>query len=199
MLNHVRPRQTSWEYKPEEDAFVITALTKLYKGDQVFDSYGRKDNRRLFFCYGFVEDDNQDGNGCSPNTVPVAVLPRHMTSLDGLRDPHSCVRSSTRFSPLDAEEDCGFFYNRLVLNVMETEEAQEEKAGAVGPEAAKDGSFGSVLHERSRWVCANSSVFTSNLVVMNDCTFYDHSQSQYAFLSMCHDDAGTTTIFSVIS
>ena len=79
MLNHVRPRQTSWEYKPEEDAFVITALTKLYKGDQVFDSYGRKDNRRLFFCYGFVEDDNQDGNGCSPNTVPVAVLPRHMT------------------------------------------------------------------------------------------------------------------------
>ena len=48
-------------------------------------------------------------------------------------------------------------------------------------------------------VCANSSVFTSNLVVMNDCTFYDHSQSQYAFLSMCHDDAGTTTIFSVIS
>ena len=178
---------------------MITALTKLYKGDQVFDSYGRKDNRRLFFCYGFVEDDNQDGNGCSPNTVPVAVLPRHMTSLDGLRDPHSCVRSSTRFSPLDAEEDCGFFYNRLVLNVMENEEAQEEKAGAVGPEAAKDGSFGSVLHERSRWVCANSSVFTSNLVVMNDCTFYDHSQSQYAFLSMCHDDAGTTTIFSVIS
>ena len=85
------------------------------------------------------------------------------------------------------------------LNVMENEEAQEEKAGAVGPEAAKDGSFGSVLHERSRWVCANSSVFTSNLVVMNDCTFYDHSQSQYAFLSMCHDDAGTTTIFSVIS
>ena len=83
--------------------------------------------------------------------------------------------------------------------MMENEEAQEEKAGAVGPEAAKDGSFGSVLHERSRWVCANSSVFTSNLVVMNDCTFYDHSQSQYAFLSMCHDDAGTTTIFSVIS
>ena len=26
---------------------VITALTKLYKGDQVFDSYGRKDNRRI--------------------------------------------------------------------------------------------------------------------------------------------------------
>lgn len=49
---------------------MITALTKLYKGDQVFDSYGRKDNRRLFFCYGFVEDDNQDGNGCSPNTGP---------------------------------------------------------------------------------------------------------------------------------
>ena len=23
MLNHVRPRQTSWEYKPEEDAFVL--------------------------------------------------------------------------------------------------------------------------------------------------------------------------------
>ena len=91
MLNHSRPRQTSWEYKQDEEAFVITALTHLRKGDQVLDSYGRRDNRRLFFCYGFVEDDNLDGNMCSPNTTLIAILPRHPEQLADATAPEECV------------------------------------------------------------------------------------------------------------
>lgn len=197
MLNHVRPRQTVWEYKPEEDAFVITALTTLYKGDQVFDSYGRKDNRRLFFCYGFVEDDNLDGNGCSPNTVAVAILPRHLEELDGRITGEECVRSSSVYHELDPNEDCGFFYNKLVLSVIE--DPEEAKPTESIQEPVADGSFGSLLHERSKWICEHSLVFANNLVTMRDDLFYDHSQSRYAFLSMCHDDAGTTTICGIIS
>jgi singapore isolate B (sub-type 7) whole genome shotgun sequence assembly, scaffold_8 len=196
MLNHVRPRQTIWEYKPEEDAFVITALIKLYKGDQVFDSYGRKDNRRLFFCYGFVEDDNLDGNECSPNTVAVAILPRYLDELDGRTTGKECVRSSSEYHELDPDEDCGFFFNRLVLSVVEDSEVQPTET--THP-ALTDGSFGSFLHERSQWICDHSPVFVNNLVTMRDDLFYDHSRSRYAFLSMCHDDAGTTTISGIIS
>ena len=209
MLNHVRPRQTTWEYNESEDAFTITALIPLKKGDQVFDSYGRKDNRRLFFCYGFVEDDNVDGNGCSPNTVAIAILPRHANSLKGKQTLRECIQCDLRYTPFSEEVDCDFFYNSLILDIVEndmtmmdkTEERnqveQNELKCLEGVEV--DGTFGSLVHERTAFLCKNSQIFTANIALFNDHNCYDHSQSKYAFLSMCHDDAGSTAIFSMIS
>src|SRR5690348_393599 len=51
MLNHRRPRETSWQYSSERGAFIITALKGLQQGDQIYDSYGRKCNSRFFVNY----------------------------------------------------------------------------------------------------------------------------------------------------
>jgi hypothetical protein len=42
MLNHKRPRETSWQYSDAKGAFTITALQSLSQGAQIYDSYGRK-------------------------------------------------------------------------------------------------------------------------------------------------------------
>lgn len=202
MLNHSRPRQTSWEYKQDEEAFVITALTHLRKGDQVLDSYGRRDNRRLFFCYGFVEDDNLDGNMCSPNTTLIAILPRHPEQLADATAPEECVRSSTEERKLDEDEDCGFFWNSIVLDVMEKvdegSEVDEDPVQFAFPDKTQT-NFGAILSYRSQWLLKNSQVFNGNTVILPDDLHYDHSDSRYLHLSMCHDDTGTTTAFGIIS
>eukprot|EP00742_Colponemidia_sp_Colp-10_P009493 GILJ01010354.1.p1 GENE.GILJ01010354.1~~GILJ01010354.1.p1 ORF type:complete len:607 (-),score=103.19 GILJ01010354.1:130-1950(-) len=59
MLNHKRPRQTSWTFNAELQCFVIESLTTLAKGDPVLDSYGRKCNSRFFLNYGFLAEDNE--------------------------------------------------------------------------------------------------------------------------------------------
>jgi len=63
MLNHSRPRQTSWAYSNERGAFCITSLMPFAAGSEVCDSYGRKGNDRFFLNYGFAllgnEEDNQ--------------------------------------------------------------------------------------------------------------------------------------------
>jgi len=38
MLNHRRPRQTSWTYCEETSTFVIEALEDINRGDPVYDS-----------------------------------------------------------------------------------------------------------------------------------------------------------------
>ena len=58
MLNHRRPKQTSWMYDNEAKGFVIEALDDIPKGSQIFDSYGRKCNSRFFMNYGFIVDKN---------------------------------------------------------------------------------------------------------------------------------------------
>ncbi len=62
-----------------------------------------------------------------------------------------------------------------------------------------DTCYGSCISYRSQWLMKNSSVFCASLISLDSDVLYDHSCSQYACLSMCHDDAGTTTIFSIIS
>jgi hypothetical protein len=42
--------------------FVITSLRTIQRGDQVYDSYGRKCNSRFFVNYGFALDDNEEDN-----------------------------------------------------------------------------------------------------------------------------------------
>lgn len=54
MLNHKRPRETSWTYTDEKAGFVIEACQDIPRNNQVFDSYGKKCNSRFFLNYGFI-------------------------------------------------------------------------------------------------------------------------------------------------
>ena len=61
MLNHRRPKQTSWSYNNEKQGFVIESMENIKKGEQIYDSYGKKCNSRFFLHYGFIVLEN-DGN-----------------------------------------------------------------------------------------------------------------------------------------
>ena len=58
MLNHKRPRQTSWTYTDDREGFIIEALEDIKRGEQVYDSYGKKCNTRFLLNYGFINLDN---------------------------------------------------------------------------------------------------------------------------------------------
>lgn len=68
MLNHKRPKQTSWTYSDEKGGFVIEALKDIPRNEQVYDSYGKKCNSRFFLNYGFIVENN-DGN-----EVPIKIF-----------------------------------------------------------------------------------------------------------------------------
>ena len=44
MLNHKRPRETTWYYTDEIKRFVIEACEDISRGSPVYDSYGKKCN-----------------------------------------------------------------------------------------------------------------------------------------------------------
>ena len=67
MLNHRRPRQTSWSYSDELEGFIIESLEDIKRGDQVYDSYGKKCNTRFLLNYGFINLDND------ANEYPIKV------------------------------------------------------------------------------------------------------------------------------
>jgi len=67
MLNHKRPREhnetdTRWTFDDTMNGFTITALREINRGEQVYDSYGRKCNSRFFVNYGFALEDNEEDN-----------------------------------------------------------------------------------------------------------------------------------------
>ena len=79
MLNHKRPRETSWTFDDARGSFTITSLKPMARGEQIFDSYGRKCNSRFFVNYGFSLEDNED------NQIAVYLgLPRD--------DPHYAMK-----------------------------------------------------------------------------------------------------------
>ena len=67
MLNHKRPRQTSWTYTDERKGFIIETIEDVKRGEQVYDSYGKKCNSRFFLNYGFINLNND------ANEVPLKV------------------------------------------------------------------------------------------------------------------------------
>ena len=67
MLNHKRPRQTTWYYSDERQGFIIEACDDIPRGEQVYDSYGKKCNSRFFLNYGFINLNND------ANEVPLVV------------------------------------------------------------------------------------------------------------------------------
>lgn len=70
MLNHKRPRETSWTFDDKRNGFTITSLKALSRGDQIYDSYGRKCNSRFFVNYGFSLDENEDNQTVIPLAIP---------------------------------------------------------------------------------------------------------------------------------
>ncbi|CAD8078258.1 unnamed protein product [Paramecium sonneborni] len=69
MLNHKRPKLTSWCYSDEKQGFIIETDENIEKGQMIFDSYGSKCNSRFLLNYGFVVEDN------NANEVNVYVEP----------------------------------------------------------------------------------------------------------------------------
>jgi histone-lysine N-methyltransferase SETD3 len=60
MLNHKVPKETKWTFDDGRYGFIITSMTTIARGAQVYDSYGRKCNSRFFVNYGFSLDENED-------------------------------------------------------------------------------------------------------------------------------------------
>jgi len=81
MLNHKRPRETSWTFDANRNGFIITTIKTCQRGDEIFDSYGRKCNNRFFVNYGFSLDKNDDNEA-----VIQVELPR--------KDPHYSTKLS---------------------------------------------------------------------------------------------------------
>jgi hypothetical protein len=69
MLNHFRPRQTSWTFDAHRNAFTVTTLTSLYSGQALLDSYGRKSNSRFLLHYGFTLEENREEGLCQNELV----------------------------------------------------------------------------------------------------------------------------------
>jgi hypothetical protein len=73
MLNHYRPRETSWTFDSQRSHFTITTLTRLSAGQQVMDSYGRKDNSRFLLHYGFAVEVNREEDGRCQNELAITL------------------------------------------------------------------------------------------------------------------------------
>mmetsp|Transcript_15397 Transcript_15397/g.15375 ORF Transcript_15397/g.15375 Transcript_15397/m.15375 type:complete len:490 (+) Transcript_15397:259-1728(+) len=58
MLNHRRPRQTTWSYEESKNGFIIEAMEDIERGIEVLDSYGKKCNSRFLLNYGFIVRNN---------------------------------------------------------------------------------------------------------------------------------------------
>jgi histone-lysine N-methyltransferase SETD3 len=76
MLNHKRPKDggsdTKWTYDDAYKGFTIVSLRNIGKGEQVYDSYGRKCNSRFFVNYGFALDENEDNEAMIRVELPTS-------------------------------------------------------------------------------------------------------------------------------
>eukprot|EP00954_Amorphochlora_amoebiformis_P029444 1393171-Amorphochlora_amoeboformis.AAC.1 len=58
MLNHITDKQTDWQYDDKRKGYTMITNRGVARGEQIFDSYGRKCNGRYFVNYGFTIDQN---------------------------------------------------------------------------------------------------------------------------------------------
>lgn len=122
MLNHYRPRETSWTFDQALDAFTITSLGTIGAGAQVYDSYGKKCNHRFLLNYGFAVEDNTEEDGRNPNEVMVDL---QLSPADGqlFYDKRAYLHESGIYtmdarlsrSHSDANTREGFSFARLIV------------------------------------------------------------------------------------
>ncbi len=74
MLNHYRPRETSWTFDDSKDSFTITSLSPLQAGQQVMDSYGKKCNSKFLLHYGFAVECNREEDGKCQNEIYIRLF-----------------------------------------------------------------------------------------------------------------------------
>ncbi len=91
MLNHKRPRQTSWTYTDDRKGFIIEALEDIKRGEQVYDSYGKKCNTRFLLNYGFINLNN-DANEY-PFTVKLSEEDQFAQQKIEMISQESCQRT----------------------------------------------------------------------------------------------------------
>ena len=67
-----------WTFDDSLNGFTITTMRAIDRGEQVYDSYGRKCNSRFFVNYGFALEDNEEDNeallafACPPDAPSLA-------------------------------------------------------------------------------------------------------------------------------
>ncbi|OQR96615.1 hypothetical protein THRCLA_07231 [Thraustotheca clavata] len=123
LLNHYRPRETSWTFDDDAGGFTITALTSIATGSQVYDSYGKKCNHRFLLNYGFAVQDNTEEDGRNPNEVmlPLQLFENESSDLFAKKTRYlhdSGVYSMhTRFSTCHADSNTreGLSFLRLIV------------------------------------------------------------------------------------
>jgi len=57
MLNHSLDAKTTWTYNNSKNGYEMTLKRDVRSGEEITDSYGRKDNHKYFLYYGFVMDE----------------------------------------------------------------------------------------------------------------------------------------------
>ena len=80
MLNHYRPRETSWTYDNSQESFTMTSLKTLYRSAQVMDSYGKKCNSKFLLHYGFTIECNREADGKCQNEIEITLSLRNTKS-----------------------------------------------------------------------------------------------------------------------
>lgn len=73
MLNHLRPRETKWQFEDSLQAFTVSSLKPISAGAEIMDSYGQKCNHRFLLNYGFSVENNVEEDGYCPNEVPLLM------------------------------------------------------------------------------------------------------------------------------
>ena len=87
MLNHYRPRETSWTFDNNQQSFTMTSLASMSVGQQVMDSYGKKCNSKFLLHYGFAVENNREEDGrCQNECLMVFHMP------PGGEDPYAAQR-----------------------------------------------------------------------------------------------------------
>lgn len=82
MLNHFRPRETSWTFDDKLKGFTISTLRGISMGSQVMDSYGKKCNSKFLLHYGFAVENNREADGKCPNELCVDLSLPVLDSLN---------------------------------------------------------------------------------------------------------------------
>jgi protein-histidine N-methyltransferase len=137
MLNHYRPRETSWTFDHSLGAFTITSLGTIASGAQVYDSYGRMCNHRFLLNYGFAVEDNTEEDGRNPNEVMVDL---QLNQTDGqlFYDKRAYLHESGIYtmdarlsrSHSDPNTREGFSFARLIVSTEEEFTSMKMKSPA---------------------------------------------------------------------
>lgn len=119
MLNHYRPRETSWTFDDSQQSFTMTSLSSIATGQQVMDSYGKKCNSKFLLHYGFAIETNREEDGRCQNEIFIEFKmpdketdPHHNHRLQ-LAGPTLSIRCMMTFDEKRTQE--AFSYCRLAV------------------------------------------------------------------------------------